>query len=307
MTAHRIKIGTRGSRLALIQADMVRRALAAQWPKLVESIEIVTLATAGDLDRSRPIESIGGRGVFTDDVDQALHDGLIDIAVHSVKDLPVPLDRRLVLAAMLRREDPREAFVSTRHASLADLPPRAVLGSASIRREALVRRLRPDATFALLRGNVEERLAALDRRGLDGTILAVAGLKRLGLERHITQVLEPDVLMPDPGQGAIGLVCRADDSAARFLAASVNHPATQCEVVAERAFLAAVGGCAVAGALARTSGGDVSMSATLSLAGSGRWVTGQVAGAGAAAAALGHALAQQLLDTAATTVAARLR
>jgi hydroxymethylbilane synthase len=265
MTASRLTLGTRGSRLALVQTALVRAAAVAAVPALKDRIDAVVFDTRGDQDRSCAIEQLGGRGVFTNELDEAVAAGAIDIAVHSVKDLPVPLPRGLLLAATLEREDPREAFVSTRHDTLVSVPAGGVLGSASIRREALVRTLRPDLSFALLRGNVDERVAALDAHGFDGTILAVAGLKRLGLARHIREILSPKALMPDPGQGAIGLVCRAGNLAARALAARINHASTLQVVTAERALLSLVGGRFIIGALATVEAHTLTLHATAAL------------------------------------------
>lgn len=279
-----LRIGTRGSRLALIQTEMVRAKIAVDT-------EVVVFETKGDLNRAVSIEEVGGRGVFTDELDQALLDGAIDLAVHSVKDLPVPLDRRLILAATLEREDPREALVSPRFATLDQVPQNAVFGSASRRRELLVKALRPDVRFDLLRGNVEQRVAALEARPFDGTILAVAGLKRLGLESHIKQIFPADVMMPDPGQGAIGIVCRAGDARARFVLAGLNHAPTLSAITAERAFLAAAGGQAVCGALATVADGRITLSGHFAEDDLNGTADGRVA----EAEAIGRALAQQML------------
>lgn len=291
----RLKIGTRGSRLALIQTEMVRDALTQRWGGAIGSVDLVGVSTAGDRDRSRAIEDIGGRGVFTAELDDAVLSGTVDLAVHSVKDLPAVLDRGLALAATLEREDPREAFVSAQYARIDDLPAGAVFGSASIRRQALLRRLRPDAHCALLRGNVEERVAAIDTGVHAGTILAVAGLKRLGLANRISQILEPHELMPDPGQGAIGIVCRANDARTRFLLNRINHAPTRVAIAAERAFLAAAGSHAIVGALARFEGGRLALSGVA--VGSDRCADrmDRVEGDPDAPEALGHLLASRLL------------
>lgn len=297
-----IRLGTRGSPLALIQTELVRADLIARRPDVVDRLVTVVIDTAGDRDRSRPIEAVGGRGIFTDALDDALFNAEIDLAVHSVKDLPAIIDRRLSLAATLRREDPREAFVSTRYRSLNELPPQPLFGSASRRREALLKRLRPDAQFTLLRGNVGDRVAALDRDTLDGTILAVAGLKRLGLAGRITQILEPHQLMPDPGQGAIGIVCRADDADSRLLALAANHAPTRAAVRAERAFLATAGFQAAIGALAQVTGDTISLSATVSMEGFEGWIDDVATGPVGDAPALGRTLALRMLDRAALSV-----
>jgi hydroxymethylbilane synthase len=261
MKAQRIRLGTRSSPLALVQTELVKRAILAVRPELEACIDIVKFTTRGDQIRNCAIEAIGGRGVFTDELDQAVASGSVDLAVHSVKDLPVPMSPGLLLAATLEREDPREAFVSMQYQSLAAVPKNAVLGSASLRREALVKALRPDLSFTLLRGNVDERVLAIDQRRLSGTILAVAGLKRLGLKRHIREIFTPETLMPDPGQGAIGIVSRFDNAIARVIASRINHTPTQSAVIAERAFLEAAGGRFVVGALACMSENVLTLSA----------------------------------------------
>lgn len=267
MDKSRITLGTRASPLALVQTELVMAAILAVRPEFHGRIDVAVFQTRGDQKRDCAIENIGGRGVFTDELDEAVAAGQIDLAVHSVKDLPVPVAGRLMLAAALEREDPREAFVSTRYGSLADVPRGGTLGSASLRRETLVKALRPDLSFELLRGNVDERVAALEHSNLSGTILAVAGLKRLGLTRYIREILAPDTLMPDPGQGAVGVVCRSDNAVARAVAARINHAPTLQAVIAERAFLTAAAGRFVVGALASISGPALSLSAVAANAG----------------------------------------
>lgn len=267
MNALRIKLGTRASSLALVQTELVKHAIIAARPELDGCIDVVKFVTRGDQIRTCVIEAIGGRGVFTDELDQAVASGYVDLAVHSVKDLPVPMSPGLLLAATLEREDPREAFVSTQYQSFAAVPKNAVLGSASLRRETFVKALRPDLSFTLLRGNVDERVLAIDQRRLSGTILAVAGLRRLGLERYIREILTPETLMPDPGQGAIGVVCRFDNAIARTIASRINHAPTHSAVIAERALLEAAGGRFVVGALARISKQKLTLSAVAATTG----------------------------------------
>lgn len=256
-----LKLGTRGSPLALVQTHLVIDALCKGAPELRESIEIITFETKGDVQRDDSIDGIGGRGVFTDELDEAVLDGTVDAAIHSVKDLPMKLRAGTAFAAMLEREDPREAFVSPIHTRLADVPQGGVFGSASVRRQALLKALRPDAQFALLRGNVGERVASLPAHGMDGTILAVAGLKRLGLAAHIREILEPDTLMPDPGQAAIGIVTRQNAFALRRLFARIDHTPTSLAVAAERALLAGTAAHAVCGALATIDGDTLTLRA----------------------------------------------
>lgn len=295
MIPRTIRLGTRGSPLALVQARQARAALSEAMNLRPDAIELVVFGTRGDADRSRTIEEIGGRGIFTDALDRAIAEGAVDAAVHSAKDLPAKLDAGLRIAAMLPREDPREAFVSARHARLADVPAAGVFGTASVRRAALLTALRPAARFELLRGNVEERVAALRTRPLDGTILAVAGLKRLGLAAHIRESLDPETLMPDPGQGAIAIVARANDSGMRLALARVNHLPTMQAVTAERAVLLAAGTHAVVGALAVAHGCTLTLRAVATdLA--GRMIARvRIEGPAGAAEALGVEAAARLL------------
>ncbi len=291
-----LKIGTRSSPLALVQTELVKAAVIAAMPELDGAIEVVTFETKGDVNREASIDEIGGRGVFTDELDDAVMDGTIDAAVHSVKDLPIKLRTGTLFAAMLEREDPREAFVSHVHASLADVPVGGVFGSASVRRAALLKALRPDAQFALLRGNVGERVASLPERNLDGTILAVAGLKRLGLAHHIREILEPETLMPDPGQAAIGIITRHNDLATRRIFARIDHAATSQAVTAERALLAGTAAHAVCGALATITDNVMTLRAVAADHDGIIRARADISGAPDEAAALGTRLAQIIVQ-----------
>ena len=255
MPKTKLRIGTRASKLALVQVDLAIKALTVAHPHLADSIEVIRIESKGDANRAQSLEALGGRGIFTDEIDQALEHGAIDLAVHSVKDLPTHLADGIVMTAMLPREDPREALVSSSFSSVSNLPPDAVIGSASHRRMSFLRHLKQDVRFALLRGNVEERVAAVSRQEVDGTILAVAGLKRLGLNHLIKHTFEIDEFPPDPGQGAIGLTCRADDFTVRRLLKGVNHSPTMASVSAERIMLDTLGSdCGIpAGAFAHVS------------------------------------------------------
>jgi hydroxymethylbilane synthase len=294
----RLRLGTRGSRLALIQATMVRDQLVQAHPELKDRVHFVTFSTPGDRDRTQALESLnpaqGGRGVFSDDLDRAILTGEIDLAVHSVKDTPPDLAPGLALTATLERADPREAFVSFRHPRLADVGAHAIFGSASMRRQALLRAIKPDATFTLLRGNVEERLDVLRDSELAGTILAVAGLVRLGRAHAIAEILEPEQLMPDPGQGAIGIVCAASNLRLRRLLSAVDHAPTHAAVDAERAALAAIGASLPVGALAQLRGGHLVLDAVLAPANGGPLVRGRIDGPQSHAESLGRVLGLQL-------------
>ncbi len=238
--AQSIRIGTRGSPLALAQARMVRDALAAQAGG--DGIEIVAIRTSGDRIQDRPLSEAGGKGLFTKEIEEALLAGTIDLAVHSAKDMPTVLPDGLMLAACLPREDVRDAFISRKAASLRELPHGAVVGTASLRRQALVKRLRPDVSTVVLRGNVETRLRKLEAGEVDATLLALAGLKRLGLASAATALLDVAEFLPAVGQGAITIETRTDDTRTRDLLAKIDHADTSTALACERAFLAVLDG-----------------------------------------------------------------
>jgi hydroxymethylbilane synthase len=200
------------------------------------------IRTSGDLIQDRPLADAGGKGLFTKEIEQALIDGAIDLAVHSAKDMSTVLPDGLVLAACLEREDVRDAFISKKAASLSALPAGSVAGTSALRRQAQVRRLRPDLTVVNFRGNVETRLRKLDDGAVDATLLALAGLKRLGLAQAATALLDVDEFLPAVGQGIIAIEARQDDNATRSLLAPLNHADTAIALSAERAFLAVLDG-----------------------------------------------------------------
>jgi len=237
-----LRIGSRGSPLALAQAREVRSHLAAACGLAVERIEIKTIRTTGDTIQDRPLADAGGKGLFTKEIEEALLAGAIDLAVHSTKDMPTMLPAGLVLAAFLPREDPRDAFISRKAKSLRGLAPGAVAGTVSLRRQALIKHARPDLAIVPLRGNVETRLRKLDNGEVDATVLAVAGLKRLGLLGAATAVLDVEEFLPAVGQGAIGIETRTDDTKTRTLVAAIDDADTATAVTAERAFLAVLDG-----------------------------------------------------------------
>jgi hydroxymethylbilane synthase len=236
-----VRIGSRGSPLALVQAREVLGRLTA-CGLAAEQIEIKVIRTTGDAIQDRPLAEAGGKGLFTKEIEEALSSGAIDLAVHSSKDMPTLLPPGLVLAAFLPREDARDAFISRKAKNLRELPPGAVVGTASPRRAALLKRLRPDLRVAPLRGNVETRLRKLEAGEVDATLLAVAGLKRLGLLSAATAILEIDEFLPAVGQGAIGIEARADDAATRAFLAKIDDASTATALAAERAFLAVLDG-----------------------------------------------------------------
>ena len=237
-----LRIGSRGSPLALAQAREVRSRLAAAAELKVEQIKIEVIRTTGDAIQDRPLVEAGGKGLFTKEIEEALISGAIDLAVHSSKDVPTVLPAGLMLAAFLPREDARDAFISRKAQTLSDLPSGAVVGTASLRRQALVKRARPDVAVVMLRGNVETRLRKLEAGEVDATILAVAGLKRLGLLSAATAIFDPEEFLPAVGQGAIGIEARGDDAPTRALAALIDDLDTATALAAERAFLAVLDG-----------------------------------------------------------------
>jgi hydroxymethylbilane synthase len=237
-----LRIGTRGSPLALVQARTVRDRLAAALGRAADTIEIKVIRTTGDTIVDRPLAEEGGKGLFTKEIEEALMRGDIDLAVHSAKDMPTFLPPGLVLAACLEREDPRDVLISNKAKSIQDLPHGAKVGTASLRRQAIMKRARPDLEVAPLRGNVETRLRKLDDGEADAIILALAGLRRLGLEGRATRIMSADEFLPAAGQGAIAIEIREDDAATRALIAKIDHADTSTAVATERAFLAVLDG-----------------------------------------------------------------
>ncbi|WP_158815225.1 hydroxymethylbilane synthase [Methylocapsa sp. S129] len=242
MTEILLKIGTRGSPLALAQTHEVRRLLAAANGCDESRFAIVVIRTTGDMIQDRPLSEAGGKGLFTKEIDAAMLNGEIDVAVHSSKDLPTAMPEGVAIAGYLPREDVRDALVSVHADSIAALPPGATLGTASLRRQAQVRRLRPDIQTVLLRGNVETRLRKAEAGEVDATILAYAGLKRLGLAHRATAVLDIDTFLPAVGQGAIGLTARTNDAATHLALGRIVDADTGYALAAERAFLAVLDG-----------------------------------------------------------------
>lgn len=244
MSQNRLRIATRKSRLALWQAEHVAAQLRHFHPDL--QVELVGMTTQGDRVLDSPLAKIGGKGLFVKELEQGMLDGDADIAVHSMKDVPAELPERLTIETILTREDPRDAFVSNQFDDLEALPQGARVGTSSLRRRCQLAKLRPDLQIFDLRGNVNTRLEKLDRGDFDAIILACAGLRRLELGERIRAALEPEVMLPAVGQGAIGIECRSDDSRVRELLAPLNDPKTHVRVRAERAMNHRLeGGCQV--------------------------------------------------------------
>ena len=237
-----LRIGTRGSPLALAQAAMVRSRLAAAQGVDEARLPLVVIRTTGDMIQDRTLAQAGGKGLFTKEIEEALLADAVDVAVHSAKDMPTVLPDGLTIAAVLPREDARDVFIGRAVKTLRYLPAGAVVGTASLRRQAIVKRLRHDLDVVSLRGNVETRLRKLDEGLADATLLALAGLKRLGLADKATAVMPAEEFLPAVGQGAIAIETRADDTRARDLLAAIDHADTSTALAAERAFLAVLDG-----------------------------------------------------------------
>jgi hydroxymethylbilane synthase len=237
-----LRIGTRGSPLALAQARMVRARLASVQGVEEERIALTVIRTSGDMIQDRTLAQAGGKGLFTKEIEEALKADAIDLAVHSAKDMPTALPDGLTIAAVLPREDARDVFISRVAKTLQELAAGAVVGTASLRRQAIVKRLRPDLDVVPIRGNVQTRLRKVDEGVVDATLLALAGLKRLGLTQAVTSIFALDEFLPAVGQGIVAIETRANDSATRTLLDTINHTDTATALAAERAFLAVLDG-----------------------------------------------------------------
>ena len=235
-------IGTRGSPLALWQARVVRARLIAAHGLAEGDVSLSVITTSGDRIKDQPLRDFGGKGLFTKEIDEALLRGDVDMAVHSMKDLPTVLPENICIAAVLPREEVRDAFVCNTAESLMSLAPGAVVGTSSLRRQAQVRRLRPNLRVADFRGNVETRLKKLEQGVVDATLLSFAGLERLGLANRATAVLSTTEMLPAVAQGAIGVTCRTDDARTRSLLDPLNDARSATTVACERAFLARLDG-----------------------------------------------------------------
>lgn len=291
-----VRIATRKSPLALWQARHVARLLEEKRPGL--EVSLLEMTTEGDRFLAAPLSAIGGKGLFVKEIEQALLEGRADLAVHSLKDMTSHLPPSLVLACVPPREDPRDAFVSPKGYRLAELPPGAAVGTSSLRRTCQLLERRPDLKVVPLRGNVQTRLRRTQEEGLAGAVLALAGLRRLGLEDQVTEVLAPEVSLPAVGQGALAVECRSSDHALIELLAELESAETRIAVSAERAFLARLeGGCTVPLAgYAVLEGDQVWMRGLIGRPDGARVLRGERRGPAKDAAALGHQLADELLE-----------
>ncbi|APZ41696.1 hydroxymethylbilane synthase [Acidihalobacter ferrooxydans] len=291
----RLRIATRKSPLALWQAEEVARRLRALYPEL--AIELVGLSTRGDQLLDSPLAKIGGKGLFVKELEQAILRGEADIAVHSMKDVPIAFPDGLGLAVIMEREDPRDAFVSNTYATPADLPAQAIVGSSSLRRQMQIRSRCPQLRVESLRGNVNTRLAKLDAGAFDAIVLAAAGLQRLQLEHRISHLLTPEESLPAIGQGALGIETRLDDARVHALLAPLEHADTRLCVSAERALNARLnGGCQVPIAgYAELRDGMVYLRAMVGLPDASEVHRAEASAPPQAAEALGVELAEHLL------------
>lgn len=274
MTKPLFRIGARGSKLSMTQTEHVRAAFAAHLGVEAAALAIIPITTSGDTIQDRRLIEAGGKGLFTKELDEALLDGRIDVAVHSLKDLPTQLPDAVALACVPEREDPRDAFVSLSTKSLEELPAGANVGTASLRRQAQTLFARPDLGVVTLRGNVDTRLRKLEAGDADATFLALAGLRRLGLQDRAASIVDPNAMPPAACQGALAITARANDAHVRDALAAFENRTARIEVEAERAFLEALdGSCRTAiGALARVAGDQLAFTGeALTPDGAARW------------------------------------
>jgi hydroxymethylbilane synthase len=298
-------IGTRRSQLARWQTDHIVSRLTERWPELICTVE--TFSTEGDQSGDVPLQRIGGRGVFTSRLEGALRGGDIDIAVHSLKDLPTEEDAELIVAAITSREDVRDCLVARNGLDLAGLPAGACIGTSSTRREAQLRAIRPDLEYRTIRGNVETRIRKVMDGEYDATILAAAGLHRLDLKKHVTEYLDPYVMVPAPGQGALAVQCRSGDDDIITLLRGIDDASTREAVLAERSFLEHLGGgCSLpVGAIAGRDGDSLRMSAIVVAPDGSRCV--RVEGTGSSGRKLGEELASEAVANGAVALLESVR
>jgi len=292
----KIVIGTRGSKLALWQANHIADCLRKQYKNFEVVLRHIT--TTGDKILDVPLAKIGGKGLFTKELETEMLEGTIDLAVHSLKDMPTELPEGLTLAAITKRVDPGDALISPKYKTLANLPQGAKVGTSSLRRKAQLLSVRPDLSICELRGNVDTRLKKLETDQLDAIVLAAAGLKRLGWQEHITEILPKEVCLPAVGQGALAIESRTNDQEILELLAFLNDQATRAAVTAERAFLKTVeGGCQVpVGVFATLEDDMLTVKAIIATIDGQMAIKDCVVGASSEAVSLGETLANRMLD-----------
>jgi hydroxymethylbilane synthase len=306
VASHLLRIATRKSPLALWQAEYVASCLQAIHPGL--RVELVGMTTRGDKLLDAPLAKVGGKGLFVKELEQGLIEGAADVAVHSMKDVPVDFPEGLHLAAILEREDPRDALVSNRYRSLAELPAEARIGTSSLRRQCQIKSRLPACTLSDLRGNVNTRLAKLDAGEFDAIVLAAAGLKRLGLQERIAETLAPECSLPAIGQGAIGVECRLGDARTNALLEPLHHPLTAWCVLAERAMNRRLdGGCQVPIAgFAQFEGGSLRLRGLVGNPDGSGIIRAEATGDLPAAETLGEQVAEELLGRGADGILRRI-
>ena len=306
MAARTLRIATRKSPLALWQANFVKDRLEALHPDL--QVELVPMSTQGDKILDTPLAKVGGKGLFVKELETAMMEGRADIAVHSMKDVPVEFPDGLGLHTICEREDPRDAFVSNHFNQIDELPQGAVVGTSSLRRQCQLRAARPDLVIRDLRGNVNTRLAKLDAGEYDAIILAAAGLKRLEMAHRIAAFIEPEQSLPANGQGAVGIECRLDDHELHALLAPLEHPETRIRVLTERAMNRALqGGCQVPiGAYALVQGDEIWLRGLVGSPDGTQVIRDEIRGPLTDGEALGHTLAQRLLAAGADVILAEV-
>lgn len=306
MSVRTLRIATRKSPLALWQANFVKAQLEAIHPDL--QVELVPMSTQGDKILDTPLAKVGGKGLFVKELETAMLEGRADIAVHSMKDVPVEFPEGLGLHTICEREDPRDAFVSNHFSTLDALPLGAVVGTSSLRRQCQLRASRPDLVIRDLRGNVNTRLAKLDAGEYDAIILAAAGLKRLEMAHRITAFIEPEQSLPANGQGAVGIECRLDDEAVKALLAPLEHAETRTRVLTERAMNRALqGGCQVPiGAYALVEGDQIWLRGLVGSPDGSQMLRDEIRGPLANGESLGEDLAERLLAAGADRILAEV-
>ena len=294
MSLTKLRIGTRASQLALWQANWVKSELEKRYPGM--EVTLTKIKTIGDKILDVPLAQVGGKGLFVKEIEEAMLRGEIDIAVHSMKDVPTEFPDGLGLYCITEREDPRDAVIS-RNVKFADLPQGAKIGTSALRRQAQLLKVRPDLEMVIIRGNVETRINKLETENLDAVILAAAGLKRLGFTEKVAEYLSPDLSIPAIGQGALGIECRLDDEEVKKTIEFFNHPPTSHAVRAERALLwRCEGGCQVPIAAHGTvSGDELQLTGFIASVDGAKSVRGSISGPVAESEKLGISLAEQLL------------
>jgi hydroxymethylbilane synthase len=302
----KLRIGTRGSKLALTQSEWVKEKIEVRHSDI--QVELVRIRTTGDKILDSPLSKIGGKGLFVKEIEEALFSKRIDLAVHSMKDVPAVLPDGLILTTFPEREDPRDAFLSVKYQSLEQLPPGARVGTGSLRRSAQLLHIRPDLELVPMRGNVDTRLGKLEAGEYEAIILAASGLKRLGLEDRITQTLVKEKLLPAIGQGALGLEVRQEDERTISWVHFLNHRETEVTVKAERAFLKEMeGGCQVPlGAFCRAEKGKLHLEGMVAELDGSRVLRDQTTGTEEEAEEMGITLARRLLAAGADEILDRI-